>query len=88
MNSSFELNNDNDYSIYNLNSFVHFIQNNIYQILLFILVIIIIYIVDRLTHFNMMIGMIHQQKVMKDQMKHIKKNLKNSVKNSVKRSQK
>ena len=80
MNSSFELNNDNDYSIYNFNSFVHFIQNNIYQILLFILVIIIIYIVDRLTHFNMMIGMIHQQKVMKDQMKHIKKNLKNSLK--------
>jgi len=84
MNPSFELNNDNDYSIYNFNSFVHFIQNNIYQILLFILVIIIIYIVDRLTHFNMMIGMIHQQKVMKDQMKHIKKNLKNSLKKSQK----
>ena len=78
MNPSVESdnNNNNELSIYNFKSIVHFIQNNIVQIILFILVFVIIYVVDRLTHFNTMLVAIQQQQIMKDQMKK-SKNAKN-----------
>jgi hypothetical protein len=80
MNPSVESNNnkDDELSIYNFKSIIHFIQNNIVQIILFILVFVIIYLVDRVTHFNTMLVAIQQQQIMKDQMKKSKnaKNLK------------
>jgi len=85
MNPSVQSNNNNDdeLSIYNFKSIVHFIQNNIVQIILFILVFVVIYVVDRLTHFNTMLVAIQQQKIMKEQMKQMKqmkktKNAKNN----------
>jgi len=80
MNPSVESNNNNnddELSIYNFKSIVHFIQNNIVQIILFILVFVIIYVVERVTHFNTMLVAIQQQQIMKDQMKK-SKNTKNN----------
>lgn len=49
-------NNDNeDLSIYNINSIIHFIKTNIIQILLLILVFVIIYTVDYISNINAMI---------------------------------
>jgi len=79
MNPSVESNNNNnddELSIYNFKSIVHFIQNNIVQIILFILVFVIIYVVERVTHFNTMLVAIQKKQIMKDQMKK-SKNAKN-----------
>jgi len=48
---------DNDFSIYNFNSIVNYIKNNILQIFLFILVFLIIYIVDRISTINSMLSL-------------------------------
>jgi len=88
MNPSFESNNNNnnddELSIYNFKSIIHFIQNNIVQIILFILVFVIIYLVDKVTHFNTMLVAIQQQQIMKDQMKDQMKKSKNAKNNKPK----
>ncbi len=48
---------DNDFSIYNFNSIVNYIKNNILQIFLFILVFLIIYIVDHISTINSMLSL-------------------------------
>ena len=47
--------NNEDFSIYNINSIINFIKENYIQILLFILVFIIIYVVDYISNINAMI---------------------------------
>ena len=54
-------------------SITEFIQNNIIQILLLGLVFVIVYVVDRLTHFNNLIAAAQQQQMMKEHMKQMKK---------------
>lgn len=65
-------NEDDEFSILN------FIQNNIIQLLLLGLVIIVIYVVDQITHFNNILISIQQQKMMKEQIKQMKKGNKKS----------
>ena len=52
-----EIVEDNNFSIYNINSIVNYIKNNILQILLLFLVFLIIYIVDYVSTLNSMIGL-------------------------------
>lgn len=49
-----EQDND-DLSIYNFNSIINYVKNNFIQILLLFVVIVIIYIVDRISNFNALI---------------------------------
>lgn len=72
-----EKNTDYEFSIFNVNSVINFIQNNIIQLLLFGLVFFIIYIVDRVTHLNNIIAAAKQQQMMKEQLKQMKKSKKN-----------
>ena len=50
-----DIEQDNDFSIYSLNSIINYIRNNLVQILLFVLVFIIIYIVDHISNINAML---------------------------------
>ena len=50
-----DIEQDNDFSIYNLKSIINYIRNNLVQILLFVLVLIIIYIVDHISNINAML---------------------------------
>lgn len=50
-----DIEQDNDFSIYNLKSIINYIHNNLVQILLFVLVFIIIYIVDHISNINAML---------------------------------
>jgi hypothetical protein len=68
-----EKNNDDEFSIFNLNSVINFIQNNIIQLLLLGIVFFVIYAVDRVTHFNNILVAMQQQQIMKEQMKQMKK---------------
>ena len=72
--------NEDEFSIFNLNSVINFIQNNIIKILLLGLVFFIIYIVDRVTNLNNMIAAVQQQQMMKEQIKQMKKEVKNNKK--------
>ena len=72
-NNKNEKNDDEEFSILNLNSVMNFIKNNIIQLLLLVFVFVIIYAVDRITHFNNILVAIQQQKIMKEQMKQMKK---------------
>jgi len=62
-------NYEDDFSFYNINSLIDFVKNNIIQILLFLLVFVIIYIVDHISNINTMLMVMQQQqepaKVMK-----------------------
>jgi len=69
-----QLNEDEEISIYNPTSFINFIQNNIIQLLLLVLVFVVIYVVDCITNFNNVIIAIQNQQMMKEQMKIMKKN--------------
>jgi Na+/H+ antiporter NhaC len=73
MNEDTESNKNEDKSI----NIIDFIKNNFFQIILFILVFIIIYIVDRITFHNANLMILNQQKIMKEQMKQFKKKIKN-----------
>ena len=66
-NEQKEKNDEEEFSILN------FIQNNVIQLLLLGLAFFIIYIVDRITHFNSIIIIMQQQQMMKEQMKQMKK---------------
>ena len=44
--------NNEEFSIYNINLLINFIKNNFIQIILFILVFVIIYVVDHITNIN------------------------------------
>ena len=46
---------DEELSIYNINSIIYFIKNNFIQLLLLILVFVIIYIIDYISNINAMI---------------------------------
>jgi len=46
---------NNDFSDWNIGSIVHFIKNNIIQLLLLILVFVIIYVVDHIANLNAML---------------------------------
>jgi hypothetical protein len=70
--------NEDEFSIFNLNSVIVFVKKNIIQILLFGLVFFIIYIVDRVTHLNNIITAAQQQQMMKEHMKQMKKGKKNN----------
>lgn len=43
---------NNDFDSWNMEAIVHFIKNNIIQLLLLILVFVIIYVVDHITNLN------------------------------------
>jgi len=43
---------NDDFSNWNIETIVHFIKNNIFQLLLLILVFVIIYVVDHITNLN------------------------------------
>jgi len=47
--------NNEEISIYNINSIINFIKDNFIQIILFILVFVIIYVVDHISNINAMI---------------------------------
>jgi hypothetical protein len=49
------VNDNEEFNIYNINSIIYFIKNNFVQILLFILVFFIIFIVDYVSNINTMI---------------------------------
>ena len=67
---------DSDLSIYDFNSIIDYIKNNIIQILLLILVFFIIYTVDYISNINTMlmapISMIPSQKILTPHIPHIK----------------
>jgi hypothetical protein len=46
---------DDDFSIYNINSIINFCKNNWFQLLLLLLVFIIIYVVDYISNINTII---------------------------------
>ena len=48
---------DNEFSIYNINSVVNYMQNNSFQILLFFLVFLIIYVVDYISTINSILNL-------------------------------
>jgi hypothetical protein len=74
MSDTFETDKiEEEFSIFNFNSVINFVQNNIIQLLLFGLVFVVIYLVDRVTHYNNILAAIQQQKIMKEQMKQMKK---------------
>jgi len=64
MNEDTESNKNEDKSI----NIIDFIKNNFFKIILFILVFIIIYIVDRITFHNANLMILNHQKIMKEQM--------------------
>ncbi len=67
---------DSDLSIYDFNSIINYIKNNIIQILLLILVFFIIYTVDYISNINTIlmapITMMPSQKMLTPQLNHIK----------------
>ena len=64
--------NEDEFSVF------YFVQNNIIQLLLFGLVFVVIYAVDRVTHFNNILAAMQQQQMMKEQIKQMKKSNKKS----------
>jgi hypothetical protein len=58
-------NYEDDFSFYNINSLIDFVKNNVVQILLFLLVFVIIYIVDHISNINTMLMAMQQQQVVK-----------------------
>ena len=62
-----------DFSFYNINSLIDFVNNNITQLLLFLLVFVIIYIVDHISNFNTMLMVIQEQQSKNQQQKLLKK---------------
>ena len=76
-----DIEQDNDFSIYNLKSIINYIRNNLLQIVLFVLVLIIIYIVDHISNINTML-MVHNNYISgvnnnTKQISTIKKSIKN-----------
>jgi len=69
-------NYNDDFSFYNINSIIDFVKNNVIQILLFLLVFVIIYIVDHISNINTMLIAIQQQKDAVQQKKILKKSKK------------
>ena len=64
---------EEDFSIFNIHSLIHFAKNNVLQISLLLLVFGIIYAVDYVTYFNMMMMSMQEQQMMKEHMKQMKK---------------
>ena len=64
---------EDDFSFYNINSLIHFVTNNIVQILLFLLVFVIIYIVDHISNFYTMLMAAKQQQMSIQEQKILKK---------------
>jgi len=69
---------EDEFSILNFNSIINFVQNNIIQLLLLMLVFIVIYVVDRITQFNNLLIAIQQEQMMRQQVRQIKKGKKKS----------
>jgi hypothetical protein len=68
-----KINEAEDVPKYNIKSIFDFIKKNFFQIILFILVFVIIFIVDRITFHNSKLMALHQEKMIKEQMKRFKK---------------
>jgi hypothetical protein len=71
---------EDDFSFYNMNSIIDFVKNNTIQIFLFLLVFVIIYIVDRISNFNIILTTIQQQQQALQQQKILKKSKNKSKK--------